>query len=93
MLVNQASQQCLAGEYDNVHDADRGSMVPGCMANGTSQIWLESNAPDVNGHAIVHIMTWGFSYAGNDSEWLCLAAGNPYSGPNGGEWTLSDPAG
>lgn len=91
MLVNQTSQQCVAGEYDNVRFGDNGSMVPGCMANGNSQIWLESDSPDVSGHAVVHIMTWGQSNIGDEYEWLCLAAGRPYTGPNGGEkvyWDL-----
>jgi hypothetical protein len=82
-LVNQASQQCLAGEYNGVVGGDPGTMVPGCMANGTGQIWLESAAPDTDGHANVHIMTWGAK-----SEWLCLDAGGPYSGPNGGTDTF-----
>lgn len=89
MLVNQTSQNCLAGEYDNVYVGDAGSTVPGCMAGGNSQIWLESSEPDLNGHAIVHIMTWGFvDYQKNG--WLCLSAGRPYTGPNGGERTYWD---
>lgn len=90
MLVNQTSQNCLAGEYDNVQVGDAGSTVTGCMANGNSQIWLESSLPDENGHAIVHIMTWGFvDY--QKYGWLCLTAGRPYTGPGGGErvyWDL-----
>ncbi|MGK4585849.1 hypothetical protein [Kitasatospora sp. HPMI-4] len=56
-MVNQATQQCLAGEYADLGSS--GVTVPGCMARGTSWIRLESAQPDANGSARVQIITNG----------------------------------
>src|SRR5436305_2095339 len=45
-LVDQASQQCVAGEYNGVNAGDLGTIVPSCMYYGTGQMWLESAQPD-----------------------------------------------